>query len=44
MGYKIYKHLITTNYRGIADKIKLAQKNKPNERKRNRKPSKQNNN
>ena len=29
MGYKIYKHLITTNYRGIVEKIKLAQKNKP---------------
>ena len=44
MGYKIYKHLITTNYRGIADKIKLAQKSKTHERKRNRKPSKQDNN
>ena len=40
MGYKIYKHLITTNYRGIAEKIKLAQKSKKHERKGNRKSSK----
>ena len=37
---KIYKHLITTNYGGIADKIKLAQKSKKHERQRNRKSSK----
>ena len=37
---KIYRHLISTNYRNIADKIKLAQKNKKNERQRNRKSSK----
>ena len=40
MGYKIYKHLITTNYGNVAEKIKLAQKNKPNERKRDRNSSK----
>ena len=40
MGYKIYKHLTTTNYGGIAEKIKLAQKSKKHERQRNRKPSK----
>ena len=37
---KIYKHLVSTNYGGIADKIKLAQKNKKNERQGNRKSSK----
>ena len=40
MGYKIYKHLPTPNYRGIAEKIKLAQKSKKHEPQRNRKPSK----
>ena len=40
MSRKLYKHLVTTNYGGIAEKIKLAQKNKKNERQGNRKPSK----
>ena len=40
MGYKIYKHLVTTNYGNVAEKIKLAQKSKKNERQGNRKSSK----
>ena len=40
MGYKIYKHLVTTNYGNIAEKIKLAQKTKKHERQGNRKPGK----
>ena len=40
MGYKIYRHLIETDYRGIATKIKNAQKVNKNERQRNRKSSK----